>query len=67
MKNGIKEYDANDKASYIIKTQTNEGYLCFDATRQLFTLGRLVNHTVTPNINLHIKPLFVRVSGGWGT
>ena len=62
MKNGIKEYDENDEASYIIKTQTKEGYLCFDATRQLFTLGRLVNHSVTPNIKLH-KPLFVR--GKW--
>ena len=62
MKSRIKEYDVNQEGSYIIEAQTQHGYLCFDATRRPFSMGRLINHSVKPNIKLH-KPRFVR--GKW--
>ena len=65
MESHIQEYNANEEGSYIIEAQTKQGFWYFDVTRQPFTLGRLINHSVTLNISC-INHSLLGVSGGWG-
>lgn len=58
-----EEYTINGEGSYILEAQLPDGkWVCFDATRAMGTVGRLVNHSPRPNLKLH-KPL--RVRGKW--
>ena len=40
-----KEYIANSEGCFIIDVQTSGGWVCFDATRQFNSPGRLMNHS----------------------
>ena len=60
-----KEYATNSEDCYVIRTAyriPDVGRLCFDATRRYRDVGRLINHSATPNLQL-TRPFYVR--GKW--
>ena len=50
MESREEEYRLNGEGCYILEAQTPVGWLCFDATRKVGSLGRLINHSSTPNL-----------------
>lgn len=65
MESHIQEYNANEEDLYIIEAQTKQGFWYFHVTIRPFTLGHLINHSVTLNISC-INHSLLAVSGGWG-
>ena len=60
-----EEYATNSEDCYVIRTAyriPDVGRLCFDATRRYRDVGRLINHSATPNLQL-TRPFYVR--GKW--
>ena len=58
------EYANNQEACMILEAQTQEGWVCLDATRHLGTLGRLMNHA--PKTSATVKPFkALIVNGKW--
>ena len=55
-----KEYIANGEGCFIIDVQTSGGWLCFDATREFYSPGRLMNHSTKGEATvIPFKPLLV--------
>lgn len=53
-----KEYELNEEPCMILEAQTNQGWICIDATRRVNTLGRLLNHSIHPNLK-PFRPLMI--------
>ena len=55
---------SNEEGCYILDAQTQEGWICIDLTRRLFSPGRLMNHAPYNKATLTaFKPLLIR--GEW--
>lgn len=54
------EYDTNDEGCYTMEVQLpdNKGWLCLDATRNIDSWGRYINHSSRPNLKKN-PPLMV--------
>jgi hypothetical protein len=63
----VAEYKANDEGCFILEVQLPGGqWWCLDATRNLSSWGRYINHSHLKCANIKMyKPLLVRGSGGW--
>ena len=58
-----KEYISNGEGSFILEGRLPSGQkMCFDATRTVYSYGRLINHSINANIRPY-RPL--NVNGKW--
>ena len=62
MADRISEYELNGEGCYLLEVQTPKGWFCLDATRRMGSVGRLMNHSVKPNLR-PFRPLHIR--GKW--
>ena len=59
-----EEYTINDEGCYTMEVQlpANRGWLCLDATRNIYSWGRYINRSARPNLKTH-PPLMI--NGKW--
>lgn len=59
-----KEYEINDEGSYVLEVQLPppNGWMCLDATRNVNSWGRYINHSPSPNLK-KFAPVYVK--GKW--